>query len=287
MSAERRLAIAYLESHPRQAARALERLPAPERAAVASELDAEMVAPALREMVTTLAAECLTNVAPAVAAAILEHVTPDHGADILRRAGDDAAGAILGALPPGLRDAIGRVLRYPEGTAGALMDPSIFALPDDIDVAEGRERLMGATRDLLYYIYVVNRDQRLVGVLDIPELMLARPHDELRVAMHHRVERVEAWAPASVVREHAGWRSFHALPVVDEREVLVGAIRYQTLRRLEQQAVGETAAPGAATALALGELYRIGIRGMVGSVATAAAGPAAPGERLAEEPGDA
>lgn len=270
MRAERRLAVAYLETQPRQAARALERLPLPECAAIAGELEPEVLAPAVREMVTGRAAECLTSLAPPTAAAILERVTPDHAADILRRVDGDAATAILEVLPSGLRDAIGRVLRYPEGTAGALMDPSIFALPDDIDVAEGRERLMGATRELLYYIYVVNREQRLVGVLDIPELMLARPQDELRLAMHDTVDRLEAWAPASMVREHPGWRSFHALPVVDEREVLVGAIRYQTLRRLEQHAASAAATPGTTTALALGELYRIGIRGLVGSVATAA-----------------
>ncbi len=81
-----------------------------------------------------------------------------------------------------------------------------------------------------------------------------------------------AWTPTTAVRTHPGWRSFHALPVTDEEGRLVGAIRYQTLRRLEQEidaARGEQITTQ--TVGALGELFHLGVAGMIEGVASAAA----------------
>jgi hypothetical protein len=127
-----------------------------------------------------------------------------------------------------------------------------------------------ATRDLLYYLYVVDRARHLVGVLDIPELMTARPADQLRAVMHTQVDKLSAWAPSSVIRRHAGWRSCHAMPVVDDHGRLLGAIRYQTLRRLEEAAPVDDPRRASMTALALGELFHVGVAGFAGSLASVA-----------------
>ena len=127
-----------------------------------------------------------------------------------------------------------------------------------------------AARELLYYIYVVDRARRLVGVLDIPELMLARPRGPVSAAMHRDVERLSAWTPVALVREHAGWHRFHALPVVDEGDRLLGAIRYQTLRRLEREAADRMPDPSLLTARALGELFQLGTTGLAAGVAVTA-----------------
>jgi hypothetical protein len=74
--------------------------------------------------------------------------------------------------------------------------------------------------------------------------------------------------PVRLVREHPSWAEYHAIPVVDEEDRLVGAIRYQTLRRLEREAARERADPSQMTTLALGELFRLGTTGLVAGVAT-------------------
>jgi magnesium transporter len=270
MTPDYRLALAFLESHPREAARALERLPHDERIAVLRAVPAGVVAPALREMVRSTAADCLTRLEFAEAASIVAALMPDESADLLRRTPPDARDRILAALPAASRERVARVLRYHEGTAGAFMDPSIVELPDDLSIGEAQERVRSATRGLLYYLYVVDRARRLVGVLDIPELMAAPPDDALRAVMHQKVDRLSAWAPSHVIREHPGWRSYHAMPVVDEHDCLLGAIRYQTLRRLEQDTPTNVTPPATVTALALGELFHIGVTGLVGSLVSAA-----------------
>jgi hypothetical protein len=117
----------------------------------------------------------------------------------------------------------------------------------------------------------VNRDGHLVGVIDVAELMQSRAGDPLRAVMHTQVERLPAWTPSPGIHIHPGWRAFHALPVVDDSGRFLGAIRYQTLRRLEQEAEAGTALqPTAATAVALGELFHLGVAGFVEGLSAAA-----------------
>lgn len=275
MIAEQRLARAFLDAHPARAAMTLERMPVAHASAVLQFVAAPAAAAVLRDMNAPFAAECLTYLAsnnhPSAAAAIVNELTVDDGAAIVRAMEPERREPLLAALPEAIRDPISRVLPYPDGTAGAVMDSAIFRLPDDVLVADARVRLAGAARELLYYLYVVDRNLRLVGVLDIPELLLARARDTVSVTMHREVQRVNVFMPVARVREHPGWHSYHALPVVDDDDKLVGAIRYQTLRRLEREASTGGVAPANVTAGALAELFQLGTSGLVAGLAATTA----------------
>ncbi len=280
MTLERDLARAFLQEHPREAALALERMPAAERAAVVRAAPEE-AGGALGEMVSTAAAESLAMLVPAEAAPALDRLEPDVAIALLRRMPPETASALIAALPEAKQEPLRGALRYPDGTAGAVMDPMVLAIPDDILVGEARVRLRREPRGLLYYLYVVERRGVLVGVMDIPELMRARARDPIGSVMHSPVSHVPAWTPAAAVRAHPAWRSFHAMPVTDEAGRFAGAIRYQTLRRLEHEAdAGGGAAPTGLTVGALGELFHLGIAGFVEGVAGAAA-PREPSPRSA------
>ncbi|HUF27385.1 MAG TPA: CBS domain-containing protein [Gemmatimonadaceae bacterium] len=286
MNLETELARAFLEEHPREAARTLERMPAAERAEVVRAVPAE-AGSALGEMTASSAAECLAMLGADEAAPALNRLAPDVAVTLLRRMGPEAAEQLITGMPASSRDPLRRALRYPEGTAGALMDPLVLAIPDDISVAEARVRLRREARGLLYYIYVVDGRGALAGVLDIPELMRARARDPISSVMHAPVEHVPAWTPAAAVSAHPGWRSFHALPVSDEADRFAGAIRYQTLRRLEHEAGARGAgAPAGVTVAALGELFHLGFAGLVEGVAGAASGASgAPASTASDELG--
>jgi magnesium transporter len=271
MSLEHELAEAFLASHPTEAAVALERMRPALCAAALESVPADAAVAGVHEMVAPVAAECLARVEPRVAAAIIDRLDVDASTRVLRRMSSDTRTRLLDALPARTRETIDRVLRYPEGTAGAVMDPDVAVLPDDISVAEARVMLRRRARGLLYYVYVVDREQRLTGVLDVAELMGARSGDPLRGVMHTQVERLPAWTPANAVRIHPGWRAYHAMPVVDEAGRFLGAIRYQTLRRLEQEAdAAGSERPTAATVAALGELFHLGMAGFVEGLSVAA-----------------
>ena len=270
MTAEEHLARAFIASHPARAALALEQMGAAQAAAALRSIDAAAAATVVREMPPTHAAECLSALPPDEAAGIVTHMPMDDAAPVARAMRTEARAPLLAALPEQTGGPLSKLLQFPVGTAGALMDPSIFQLPEDVIVADARTRLRGAARELLYYLYVVDREHRLVGVLDIPELMLARTRDPVAVAMHRNVDRLGAWMPAALVLEHPGWHRYHAMPVVDESDRLLGAIRYQTLRRIERDAADRGPNPTLLTARALGELFHVGTTGLVAGVAATA-----------------
>ncbi len=275
MIAEAQLAHAFMSAHPTRAAMSLEQMELLLAAAVLESTPPAAATVVVREMNASRAAACLEQMvaedAGSNAAAILALMPTDESAMIVRSIDPERRTLLLGALSPDTREQIERALPYPEGTAGAVMDPGVFRLTDDVLVADARDRLRSAARELLYYVYIVDREQRLVGVLDIPELLLARSRDTVGAAMHRTVQSVTVTAPVALVREHAGWQSYHALPVVDENGVLLGAIRYQTLRRLERNSAGRETAPGAVTAGALAELFQLGTSGLVAGLSGAAA----------------
>ncbi|MEX2582659.1 MAG: CBS domain-containing protein, partial [Gemmatimonadota bacterium] len=224
-----RLANAFLESHPPRAATMLGRMPVAGAAEVLRAVPPGIAAAVVRELTVSYAAECLRSLAPSEGAAIVAELATGDAAGILRALDPARRDPLLAALPADARRPIVRLLPYVEGTAGAVMDPSIFQLPDDILVADARVRLRRAARDLLHYIFVVDRERRLVGVLDIAELMVAGARDPVSAVMHRDVDRLSVWMPVSLVRDHPAWQHYHALPVVDDDDRLVGAVRYQTL----------------------------------------------------------
>ena len=270
MTAEEHLAKAFIAAHPARAALALEQMGVAPAAAALRAIEPAAAATLVREMPPMQAAECLAAIPPDEAGGIVAHMPMDDAAPTIRAMRMEARAPLLAALPEHTRVPLSKVLQFPAGTAGALMDPSIFQLPEDVLVADARTRLRGAARELLYYLYVVDREHRLVGVLDIPELRLARPRDSVAVAMHRNVERLRAWMPAALVLEHPGWHRYHAMPVVDESDRLLGAIRYQTLRKIERDAADRGPNPALLTARALGELFQVGTTGLVAGVAATA-----------------
>lgn len=274
----------FAETHPADAARALEALP-PDDVASLSEAAPWIAAALLPVMVPTQAADSLAALTPHAAAGILRLLRTDSAVDLIRRMRADARAALLEALPPDDARAFGVLLGQAAGTAGALLDPRVLALPGSLTAGEAARRIRRSADDLLYYLYVVDDDHRLIGVLDVRELLTARPDAALSSVMRATVARLRASADRDAILAHPAWRSVHALPVVDDAGVLLGAIRYQTLRRLEEQrADDQPARDTAATVRALGELYRVGVAGILDGLVATASGREA--RDSAEPPGE-
>lgn len=264
MDAEQALARAFLETHPADGARILERLDPEAGAAALAEAPPAVAASVLQRMASFSAAECLGRIAVEHAAEIATALPIDVAALLLRRVEAETRDRLLEAVSDAAKRTLGVLLRYPEDTAGALMDPRLLALTSDISVGEARARVRRAPQHVLYYLYVVDRAGVLVGVLNIRELMLAAPAEPLATVMSPSVASLRARADRATIVAHPGWRSYHALPVVDEAGVFLGAMRYETLRRLEDDARAAQTAPSmVATLLTLGELYWIGLSGML------------------------
>ncbi len=268
MEIERTLSSALVETHPEEAAAVLESLDPGEAAELLAGESPSRAAGALARVSPHAAAEIVQLLGPARAVGALQRLDPDLVASILRRLPEASREALLHALPDESARPVRRLLRFPAGSAGALMDPSVLALTQDLSAEEALGRVRRAPARVLYNLYVVDRSHVLVGVLNLRELLLARPDAPLSAVMRNDVQRVPADADRHAVAGHPGWREVHSLPVVDEAGRFLGALRYRTLRRLEAELRGPEAAAGAPpTASALGDLFWTGVAGLIETVA--------------------
>ena len=270
MGPDERLALRHMEAHPESAARLLERAPPADAAALLAGVPTRTAATVVRAMVPAAVAACAAGLSDEVFAGIMAELPLDAAAAALHRLDPARREAILARLPVTAEAPLRRLLSYGPHTAGALADPMVLALPEDLTVAEAQRQLRGTGEHLFYYFYIVARDQTLVGVLDLPELMAARPRDTLGAAMHRNPVRLEAHTDFPTIVAHPAWQDFDALPVVDPYGKLVGAIRHKAVRRLEAE-LGLRARNESvlATLVGLSELYWAGLAGMFPRVAAA------------------
>jgi magnesium transporter len=270
MDSERLLITAFMSEHAPDAARVVERLPAGEAAALLAEIPAQAAAEVLRRMSPFGAAAALAAMDAKAAAILAAGIPIQDASSLLQRVEPDVRDSVLAALPEEIRERLRLLMRYPQGTAGALMDPSVLVLPGDLTVGEALARTRRRARHVYFYLYVTDRSQRLAGVLDLRELLLAGASDTLASVMRAEVAKIRADTDVATIQTHPGWQEYDALPVVDERDVFLGVIRHRVVRKLQ---AGDSARAGGAaeTMLSLAELYWIGVggmlRGLTGAVA--------------------
>jgi magnesium transporter len=273
MKLYRALADGLLEAHPLDAARVLESLPEGEALDVLAAAPPAVAGATIRHVAAHQAAGLLARLDRARAGAVVESLGPEVAANILRRMEAQPLEALLGSVAQAPARSVRTLLRFPEGTAGALMDPNVLALPADLSADEALAHMRRSPESVRYNLYVVDREQVLVGVLNLRELLLAARKDLLRSIGRAEVLSLPAAAGRHAILNHPAWREARSVPVVDERGVYLGAVRYETMRRLEEELRRGDAEGGPSTVEALGDLFSTGIAGVFGAFAASVARP--------------
>lgn len=246
----------------------LERLPAKEQARLIADVPVG-TRRVIEHMAPAISAKCLTSMNAGDAARVTKELSLDYRFAVLRCMQESDRERLFEALGAAEAEPLRTLLRYPDDTAGALMDPYVPTFPDDITVGEALRRAKASGQGLLYYLYVTDREQTLVGVATLRELMHARASDALSSVMRREVARLPATTRSDDIVKNPHWQDFHALPVVDEQGHFLGVIRHETLRRVEHEVVQNSQEGGAIdTLLALGELYWVGLASMMPGVTT-------------------
>ena len=261
MDLERWLSEAYCTQYPDEVARLLEQMTVEEAAEALSGIDPTAAAAVVGRCGTRSAPAILAALPIAHAGATVAQLDLAIAAQLLRQLADQTRDAIIEATPPQAARTLLQTLRFPEGTAGAMADPYIPGISDDLSVGEVLAQLHSVPRArLYYYIYVINREHGLVGVLDLRDLLCAAPDEQVAKLMQTDVFRVSVWADRAAILAHPGWRHVQALPVVATGDRYVGALRYDTLRRLAAVAEGSNDMQSAlALGLTLAEVYWAGM----------------------------
>jgi magnesium transporter len=267
----------YAVTHPDDVARQVDQLPGEDLGPLLMAMGAETAAELLPRLAQTQAARALVELEPEHAAAVLGDIPLDIAASLVRRLDQAAAGRLVDALPVDRATPVRALLCYPAQSAGGIMDPHVLTAPLSASVADARTLISDQSTHLDYYVYVFDTGHRLVGVVDVAELLQADPKQPLQAVMHTSVQWLAAEASLDAVFVHPGWHLYDALPVLGDDRRFLGVIRHRRMRQLlETHRQGTPGEPAVQTVMALGEIYWLGLCGLLQGFATTAADASAP-----------
>jgi magnesium transporter len=179
------------------------------------------------------------------------------------------------ALPAAHAGMLRTLTEYGDTCAGGRMDPRVPMVPETLPVSEVLDRLRLTPEGALNYLYAVDAERRLTGVVNLRELLSAPANASLAAIMQRDPDAIFADDPLEAIASHASWKRHHALPVVDREGRLLGALRYRAFRAIEAELGRRSqAAPDTQAASALAELCVLGITAVTRMVGVAlATGP--------------
>ncbi len=212
--------------HPADIAELISQVPRDEGAHLFKDLDIETAAEALSELKPEKQAEIINAIDTEKAADIIEEMPPDEAADVLSDLPTEKAKEILEHIEKEEAQDIQELLSHEEDTAGGLMNNQFVAFPPDITVQEATERFKKDAEEIetVYYVYIVDNQEKLIGVTSLRELLLAEPSALLSDIMHTKVKTVSPDADEMVVAETISKYNLVALPVIDSEGFLLGIV---------------------------------------------------------------
>jgi magnesium transporter len=184
-----------------------------------------------------LAMETVSEMGPEQGALLLTGRSAEEIAKLLQEIPSDDAAALIDYLPEELSQEVLELMRrresqqveslleYGEQTAGRIMNPSVFALNEDLTVGEAISALQ-SSRDveMVFYLYVVDSRRHLVGVTSLRRLLLVSPETPLKRIMTPEVISVRVDTDQEEVARQVASYNLLAVPVVDEENKLEGII---------------------------------------------------------------
>jgi CBS domain-containing protein/sporulation protein YlmC with PRC-barrel domain len=214
------------ELHPADLAELISQVSREEGANLFKDLDIETAADALSELKPERQAEIINSIDTEKAADILEEMQPDEAADVLSDLPTEKAKEILEAIDKEEADDIQELLGHEEDTAGGLMTNIFIAYPPDLTVAEAISRFKKDAEEIeaVYYIYIVNEKEKLVGVTSLRDLLLAGTEQKLSEIMETKLKTVSPETDDMVAAEIISKYNIVALPVVDADNILLGIV---------------------------------------------------------------
>ena len=157
----------------------------------------------------------------------MRQLPPDDAADVVQSANEEGRDLLLRLLDEPTRREVSALLAYAEDDAGGLMSPRYVRLRPDMSVDEAISYLRRAARErveTIYYIYVLDADQRLMGVVSFRDLFAAQPDRKVRDTMRTNVVTVAEDLDQEAVSNVFAESNLMAVPVVDAEGRIKGLV---------------------------------------------------------------
>ncbi|MBX2994635.1 MAG: magnesium transporter [Bdellovibrionaceae bacterium] len=189
-----------------------------------------------------LQAELLLEAQPKEKRAWVRLLAPDDVADLIQEMGFEHRDEILDCLDNQTRREVTALLAYAEDNAGGLMSSRFIRLRPDMSVDEAISylRIQAKTQvETIYYAYVIDADQTLLGVVSFRELFSAQAHKKIRDVMKTDLIKIPVGLDQEEVAKIFSANEFMAVPVVDEWGHIKGIVTFDDVAHVLQEEATE------------------------------------------------
>ena len=227
----------FLLEHPSQAADLIDRF----GKSAAVELLTDHEPDALAEVWRHMSPARIDEIVPALPDKLLKQVLvaldPSVTAISLMRISEHSRNRCLALLPRRLAAEVQRLMDYPPGSAGRVMDSRTLSFRGDLTAGAALEQLRANKPRDLRQLFIVDAERRLTGTVDIQDLAIAEPTDLLNDIARPPAATVSPFDDREQVAEEL--KDFHldVLPVIDIHRRLIGAIRHGALLKTLEESV--------------------------------------------------
>ncbi len=217
--------------HPADLADILEDLDIKQRNAVFQSLDVETAAEALEETDPKIQVSLINNLNSEDASDIIEEMSLSEAADLLGDLPRAKAEGILNEMEQDIAEDVKELLAHPEREAGGMMTTSYLSFRPQITVGEAMDVLRKEAEDvdMVYYVYITDDEERLLGVITLRDLILAESGTRLEEIMDERIISLKLDDKDDTIAEHFAKYALTAIPVVDENDRMQGTIIFKNL----------------------------------------------------------
>jgi len=225
------------EIHPVDLADILEELDHDQRMAIFNALDVEHASDTLEEVEPRVQRDLISSIEQEKAAELINDMTPAQAADVLAILPAAVADDILKLIDKENAEKIEFLLDKQEENILNYATSHIFKFPPNMTVKQALEEFHNTAKDkdVIMYQYIVDDQNKLIGVTDISELLQDNPDEKLEDIM---IENVISLEPENTLMEASRMFSrylFRAIPVVDESDIILGVIPYKDIMNLKHR----------------------------------------------------
>ncbi|NMA90077.1 MAG: magnesium transporter [Amphibacillus sp.] len=216
----------FLKIHPYDQSEFFEAQTEEVRYLIYSYLSPEEMADVIEHVEREIQSDFIVEMNPTYAAQVLANMATDDAVDLLNDLDKNKVASYLTIMPEDEADEIKDLLHYEEKTAGSIMTTEFVVVNTHMTVKEAMRHLRKAAPDAetIYYIYVVNDDQQLIGVISLRDLIIAEGDLTIDEVVNRQIVSVSVSDDQEDIARMMRDYDLLALPVVDFQNHLLGII---------------------------------------------------------------
>ncbi len=214
------------ELHPADVAEIISDMNKLESGQLLEALNMEQLADTLEEVETEFQANLVENMSDDKVADLLEEMEPDEAADLLAELPEKRSRGLLALMNKEDSDDVRKLLSYPEDSAGGIMTTEYACVPPNVtaDAAIQWLRQNASDAETLFYVYVTDAQDHLMGVFSLKQLIFAEPTAHVEDFMEDRVKSVNLTDEQDDVAQVITKYDLLAIPVVDDQNMMHGIV---------------------------------------------------------------